>query len=130
MGIGSSITNAVNSILPSLYSDDVLSTSVTWKRFSDSGFDEAKGYNVETYDDFTVTAIRLEKEASARTTLQTPPGANAITLGDIVYMFRYPDLPDGISTKDLIVDGSFVYQVEKIIPVFDLVTKVEVRGYA
>ena len=129
MGMFSQIQNAVNSILPSLYNDEDLRVMVTWRRFSESVFNEATGVNEETYVDYSIPAIRIEKETQGMAT-GARSGGVPITVGDSVYLFQGPDVPDGATTRDIIVEGDYSYQIESIYPVFGLVTKVEVRGYA
>jgi hypothetical protein len=125
----SQIKRSVNSILPSLYNDDELATNITWRKFSGSVFNENTGVNEETYTEHTVRAIRIEKETQGMATGRTSGGVSII-VGGVVYMFKGPDIPDGASTRDIIVDSGYAYAIEKITPVFGLVTKVEVRGYA
>lgn len=129
MGMFSQIKGAVNSILPSLYEDDELATDVTWRKFSGSVFNETTGVNEETYTNYTVRAIRIEKETQGAATGRASGGVS-ITVGGVVYLFKGPDIPDGASTRDIIVDSGYAYAIERITPVFGLVTKVEVKGYA
>ena len=129
MGMFAQIRNSVNSILPRLYTDEDLVTEVTWRKFSTSGFDDAKGYAEDTYVNYTISAIKLEKENKSATQGVRSTGVS-MSIGDVVYLFQYGDLPDGISTRDVIVEDGLTYSVEKIYPVFGLVTKVEVKGYA
>jgi hypothetical protein len=131
MGIFGQIQNAVNSILPQLYSDDQLTTQVTWKKFSGSEFNESAGMNEDTYTESSITAIKVEKEVGSTNAGRAfPPGPWAIATGDVQYLFRHDDVPDGASIRDLIVDGDLTYSVKKIYPVFNLIVKVEVEGYA
>lgn len=129
MGMFAQIKNSVNSILPSLYNDEDLRVMITWKKFSASVFNESTGVNEETYVDHIIAAIRIEKETQGMTT-GARSGGVPITVGDLVYLFQGPDVPEGATTRDIIVEGNYAYQIESIYPVFGLVTKVEVRGYA
>jgi hypothetical protein len=135
MGIFAQIQSAVDSILPQLYEDEDLTTIVTWRKFSDSDFDEDAGVNVDTYTDFTnITAIKVEKEVSSRSLWQTgqTSGSWGIASGDVIFLFRDQHVPEGVSIRDLIVDNDtgYTYSVKKIFPVFNLIVKVEVSGYA
>lgn len=129
MGMFSQIKASVNSILPSLYGDKELACDVTWKRFKTSTFNAQLGYNEDTYDSFTIKAIKIEKT-------QRPvvggrrSGGVPMTTGDVSYLFQGPDVPANATTRDLLIDGTFTYQIESIYPVFGLVTRVEVKGYA
>lgn len=131
MGIFAQIQSAVDSILPQLYEDDDLTTTITWKRFLGNTFDEAQGVNVETYTDFTgIKAIKVEKEIGTRNWQGNTRGQWDIASGDVVYLFRDQHVPEDVSVRDLIVDGALTYSVKKIFPVFNLIVKVEVEGYA
>lgn len=136
MGIFSQIQSAVDSILPQLYEDDDLVTIVTWRRFAGSAFNEVLGVNEETYTNFpNIRAIKVEKVVGARRFNQSN-AANEVmrtwdlTSGDVVYLFRHQYVPSDVSTRDLIVDGVNTYSVKKVFPVFNLIVKVEVEGYA
>lgn len=131
MGIFGQIKNSVNSILPQLYNDPELTTALTWRKFSGSTFNEEAGVNEDTYTDSSVVAIRVEKEVGSTNAGRTyPPGPWSMASGDIQYLFKYESVPDGASIRDLIVDGDMTYSVKKIYPVFGLIVKVEVEGYA
>jgi len=132
VGIFAQIKNSVNTILPRLFSDEDMVTLVVWKKFKDSAFDDTEGVNVDTYTDFKdVPAIKVEKEIGSRNPGMTfPPGPWSISSGDIVYLFQDKDVPSGASIRDLVIDGSITYSVKKIFPVFGLIVKVEVEGYA
>lgn len=131
MGIFKQIQGAVNSILPTLYNDEDLTTTITWRRFKDSSFDPDEGVNVDTYTNFAnISAIRVEKEIGSKDAGRTyPPGPYAISSGDVQYLFQFDDVPEGASIRDLLVDGSITYNVKKIYPVFGLIVKVDVIGY-
>jgi hypothetical protein len=131
MGIFAQIQSAVDSILPQLYEDEDLVTVVTWKRFSDNVFNEALGVNEETYTDFPdISAIKVEKTVGTRNWQGNVKGDWDIASGDVVYLFRDQHVPADVSVRDLIVDGALTYSVKKIFPVFNLIVKVEVEGYA
>ena len=132
MAIFSQIQSAVNSILPRLYTDPGLTTIITWKKFTSSEFDEDEGVNIDTYTDFTgIAAIKVEKEIGSGNAGRTyPPGQWNLASGDVVYLFQFDDVPANASIRDLIVEPGFNYSVKKIWPVFGLIVKVEVEGYA
>ena len=131
MGIFGQIQNAVNSILPQLYTDEQLTTTVTWRKFAGSSFNEASGVNEDTYTDSTIKAIKVEKEVGSTNAGRSyPPGPWSMASGDIQYLFKPESVPEGASIRDLIVEGDMTYSVKKIYPVFGLIVKVEVEGYA
>lgn len=129
MGMFAQIKASVNSILPSLYNDDDLAIDVTWRKFTGSVFNETTGVNDETYTEYTIRAIRIQKETQGMSTGRASGGV-PITVGDVAYLFKGPDLPEGASTRDIIVDTGYSYAIDKIVPIFGLVTQVDVRGYA
>jgi hypothetical protein len=134
VAIFSQIQGAVNSILPSLYTDEDLTTSVTWKKFVGSVFNEEEGVNEDSYKDFTkINAIKIEREMGSRNAGRTfPPGPWAISSGDVQYLFQFADVPTDASIRDLVIDNEthITYNVKKIYPVFGLIVKVDVIGYA
>ena len=132
MGMFAQIRSSVNSILPSLFGDEDLRTLVTWKKFAGSTFNESRGVNEDTYTDYaSISAIKVEKEVGTRDAGRAfPPGPWGMASGEVMYLFQDGDVPAGASIRDLIVDGDYTYSVSKIYPVFNLIVKVEVEGYA
>ena len=132
MAIFKQIQGAVNSILPSLYNDEDLTTTITWKRFKSSEFNESEGVNEDTYTNFAnIAAIKVERETGATSAgRHWPPGPYGLASGDVQYLFQFDDVPENASIRDLIVDGDITYNVKKIYPVFGLIVKVDVVGYA
>jgi len=133
MSLFKQIKSSVNSILPRLYSDADLTTTVTWQVFKESVFDESLGVNVDDYTNYTnLKTIRVEKEIGASkfsgVNLASQFGVGS---GDIVYLFRYDDVPAGASIRDIILESNGMrYGVKRIYPVFGMIVKVEVKGYA
>ncbi len=130
MGFFAQIQNSVNSELTRLFNDPDLPIDVTWKEFLDSEFDSDLGVNVTTYTDYELKAIRIEKEIGSVQTKTTPPGPWTMAVGDVIYLFKHTDIPSAASIRDNLVDGKYTYGIKRILPVFDLITKVEVKGYA
>jgi len=134
MAIFSQIQGAVNSILPSLYSDEDLTTNVTWKKFKGSEFNEEEGVNEDSYTEFkSINAIKVEREMGSKNAGRTyPPGPWSIASGDVQYLFQFADVPADASIRDLVIDNEtgITYNVKKIYPVFGLIVKVDVLGYA
>ena len=132
MGIFAQIQSAVDSILPQLYEDEDLTSSITWKVFSESVFNETSGVNEDSYTDYTdIPAIKVEKQIGTRDMWRgNTTGLLSVASGDVVYLFRDNGVADGASIRDLIIDGSFTYSIKKIWPVFGLIVKVEVEGYS
>lgn len=135
MTVGQQIFSSVNSILPTLFGDPYLVTPVTWKRFSTSTFDEDEGVNVDVYVDYTgISAIRIDKDISTSKFVQNRLSASqmGIAVGDNAYLFQAADVPARASIRDIIIetDSGTQYSVKKISPVFGLIVKVEVKGYA
>jgi hypothetical protein len=131
MGMFKQVKRSVNSILPRLFGDEDLVTEVTWKVFTSSTFNESTGVNEDQYEDSELTAIRIDKDiGSSNAGKNFPPGPFAMSTGEVQYLFESGEVPDGASIRDVIVDGSLVYNVKRIVPIFDLITRVEVKGYA
>jgi len=130
MGFFSQIKSSVDSVLVKLFADPDLPVTVLWKVFVGSEWDEDQGVNVETFNPVSVQAIRVEKEVGSIQTKTVPPGPWTMAIGDVVYLFKSGDVPQGSSIRDLLIDGDYTYGIRRILPIFDLITKVEVKGYA
>lgn len=130
MPLFSQIARSVNSILPRLFGDPDLASTITWRLFTGSDWDDSAGMNVEAFTNFDLISIRIEKEVGSMRTSKFPPGAFMMSTGDLVFLFEAGDIPSGASIRDQIIDGDMTYGVKRIEPVFGLITKVEVKGYA
>lgn len=132
MGMFSQVTKAVNSFLPKLFDDPDLPVTVTYQRFNASEFDEAQGYNVDTYDEYSIKAIRVDNRSQAMSgrTRDYLPGAWQMQMGALGYIFRTEDFPEGASLKDMITDGVHSYSVANVEPIHGLITRVTVEGDA
>lgn len=130
MGFFSQIKSSVDSVLVKLFADPDLPVTVTWKVFTGSDWSEEEGINIETYSSSTIQAIRVEKEVGSMQTKAVPPGPWLMAMGDVVFLFKSGDVPAGAGIRDLLIDGEYTYGIRRILPIFDLITKVEVKGYA
>lgn len=135
MTVGAQIVSSVNSILPTLFGDPYLVTPVTWKRFSESWFDEVEGVNNDIYVDYkNISAIRIDKDISVSKFIQNRLSASqmGMAVGDNAYLFQAADVPARASIRDIVIETEtgIKYSVKKINPVFGLIVKVEVKGYA
>lgn len=135
MSLFGQIKSSVNSILPELFGDPDLTTVVTWKEHLESVFDEDAGYNVDTYKDHkTIPAIRVDKDISSNKFVQNRLAASqmGLAVGDNAYLFKAESVPIGASIRDVIVEEAtgMRFSVKRINPIFGLIVKVEVKGYA
>ena len=130
MGMFGQVKSAINSILPKLFTDEDLTTSVIWKRFESSDWNDLQGLNVDTYTEFPLTSIKPRSMTELQRSVVFPSLGRTKFSNDSDYIFQYGDMPSGATNKDLLVEGGSIYQVEKISPVFGLIVCVSVKGYA
>lgn len=130
MSLFAPVKNVTLSFLPKLTRDPNLATVITWRVFQESEFDEDQGVNVDRYTDYQVPAIRIEKGVGATQSRNFPAGSYTMAVGDSDYIVDDRDKPAGVSIRDVIVDGEITYSIRRMIPVFNLLTRIETKGYA
>ena len=130
MSLFTPVKNATLSFLPKLTRDPNLATTITWRVFLRAEFDEDQGVNVEKYRDYQVPAIRIEKGVGVQQSRNFPSGNLTMAVGDSDYIVDDRDKPPGVSIRDVIVDGEITYQIRRMLPVFNLLTRIETKGYA
>jgi len=124
MGLFSQIEGPVRAVLDDLFADEDLRDTIMYRKYSGQSFDDTVGHNVNTFSESSVYAIRLR-----HTHRSALAGVLNIQIGDELYMFRYDDLPIGLSLKDEIVDENGVTQkVKQIQPIFGLATAITIEG--
>jgi hypothetical protein len=110
MGLFQQIQGPIKSVLNSLLADDDLSQAYTYRLYIGQVFNETLGYNVDTFRDTEVTGLllmnpsKLTTPASsgmAQTSQQDVPGF--LEMGDKIILFKWEDLPEGVSLKDQII---------------------------
>ena len=125
MSIIAQIAGPANQWLDELFRDPTLSERVTYRKFTGRGaFSKQLGYPAGAYDDDPITAVRLKHNKKSVAVVH-----GEVEVGDVLFVFRSPQLPSGISKKDLIVDkSSVVFNVNDITPVYGIATLITVKG--
>lgn len=98
--LGSAIAQ-IRPVLNSLLNDEAIREAVTYRKYTESAFSEAAGHVVSTYVESTIQAIRLKDRHAV-----FPVGTGSLQAGDVAFLVRYEDLPEGASTKDQVKDGA------------------------
>ena len=111
MTISTSILKSAEKSIAKLFLDDNLISSITYKSFQGSTFDEPSGYNAEVFIEYSMTAIRTEKR---RLGLPAPGELGGIVGTEVNYLIQADDMPDEYSTRDLLVHDTKTYGIEKI----------------
>lgn len=123
MGIGfRGVEVAVNKLLTSLMSDEALARDITLRRFTGQTFDADEGHNVNTYDDTTIRAIKLQHSDLSRQILGDRLQASGqLQVGAVIYLVKFDDAPGKLSLKDLINDsGEEGIKIKKLENIFEL----------
>ena len=125
MNFVAAVQRQINPWVAKLLSDSDLSTTVTYKLWESEEYDELLKYNVVSYTEclgLKAMEIVLDKEEYIDL-----PGS--LQKGDHIFIFSSLDLPDSISLKDIILSGlDTEFEIEKIVPVYSMVTIIKVKG--
>jgi hypothetical protein len=124
MGFFNQIEGPVKQVINDIINDPGLNQGITYRKFAGQEFSESHGHNVDTYEEYSVTTVQLRhnqrsvKEATAN-----------VEAGDPLFLFRYADLPDGVSLKDQIVSAEgATMKVKDISKIFGLAISITVEG--
>lgn len=97
----SQIQKPVKRIINDLLSDELIAEPLIYKHFQGQAFSEEEGCNLDTFEDHEITGLRLRHSFRSAAVAQGP-----VEKGDQFFVFRFEDLPGGISMKDKIVDAN------------------------
>ena len=95
-----------------------LETTITYKKFRSSTYDDATGMQVTTYDEYEVKAIRIDTSLEAQKGSSLTSGA--FGTGEVQYLIKAEDSPrtnvyDPEVLKDFISDEGLEKQVKTAI---------------
>jgi hypothetical protein len=106
--------------------DTALRSQITYKRFDTQEYSNALGYEVNSYTEYSLDAIRL-----SHTQASNLVGVGTIEIGSQLYLLKGDDAPTGMSLKDEIVDEfNELQKVSNITPIFGLAVAVTIEGGA
>ena len=123
MGLTSSILAATAKSIDRLFNDKNLTTTVIYKLFQGSTFNESLGFSQEVFINVSLISIRTERK---RFSISAPGEMGAIAGVEINYLIQ--QLPEGYSNRDIIEHEGTNHQIEKISKIADLAFKIEVKG--
>ena len=117
------IKASVLPVLESFFTDTELARTIIYRRYVGETFSSELKYTVASYSDVTIPAIRMVH--TARSAANAPGNVQA---GQVLYMIRAEDAPDGMSLKDLIIDGDETLSVSVINDIFGIVFEITVEA--
>lgn len=105
-------------------------TTITYKLFKSSTFDDETGMNVDVYSEYEIPAVRVDASLQAQLASTILAGV-AFSSGEIIYLIQDSEMPrsDPYSPnilKDYILDGDIERQIKNAVPIFDILVKVQV----
>lgn len=122
------IMRGVDQVAPKLFSDEDFTTSIIWKVHKGATWNVEERKNDETYEEHSVTVMKLMKEYNSMSTRNLPAGIGGLVTGQTMYIARVDvDVPEGYSYKDLIVDDQ-TYGIERYFTVLNKFLLIDVKG--
>jgi hypothetical protein len=128
MNYSAQIMKGVNQVSPRLFSDEDFTTEITWRVLLGSVWSKEDSANKETYENKTVTVMKLMKEYNSMSTRNLPAGIGGLVTGQTLYIARVEDAPDNYSYQDLIVDNDTTYGIERYFTVLNKFLLIDVKG--
>jgi len=125
MGLFGQVVPPIKKVLDALLADTQLRELVTYKKFASQEYDTVLKRNVVTTTDYAaVKAIRLR-----HTNESVQVFTGKLEVGDQLFIFKFDDLPTGLSLKDRIVDeSSKIHNAKSVDNIFDIAITVTVDG--
>ena len=123
-GIVSQSFPIIREILHNVIGDTGVNEAVTYRRYNKQEYSEDLGYVDSSYDDFSMTVLRLKHNAKSAALV-----TGNVQVGDDVFIIENGDCPVSMSLKDVIVDStSAILKVSDVKSVFDLAKIVTIEG--
>jgi len=123
-GIVSQSFPIVREILHNVIGDTGVNEAVTYRRYKKQEYSEDLGYVASSYDDFSMTVLRLSHNAKSAALV-----TGNVQIGDDVFIIENGSCPVNMSLKDVIVDStSAILKVRDVKSVFDLAKIVTIEG--
>jgi hypothetical protein len=114
----SQVRKAILNMINAAMRDPKMKTLVVYRKFASTDpFDRAKGYLEVDFDESVIDSIKMKHDARSINF----SGDNSLQVGQPVFIFKWEDLPAGVSLKDQIQENGHVYKVKLIQPVFETV---------
>lgn len=130
MQLSDQITDAILPVIVELFADTGFNCSITLIKTGESEWDSDLRRNVSVTTETALTAIQMKH---TKKSIEKAVGAERaekaqIQVGDRLFLIKYSDVSDGISTKDLISYDGQTLKVVDAEPKFKLVWVVSVKG--
>lgn len=124
MAVSSQILKATTKSIDKLFNDPTLAKQITYKSYQGSAFVPELGMNTDTFVNYSILAIYVEREK-----LSVPvPDASPIVGTEAAFLFRFDDLPDKPDKRDFIQHNGSSYAIERIKNVLDIFYRITVKG--
>jgi hypothetical protein len=124
MAVTTSILSATQKSIDKLFLDPTLAKQITYKSYQGSAFVPELGMNTDTYVNYSVLGIYLEREK-----LSFPvPDASPIVGIEAAFLFKFADLPENPDKRDFIQHNGTSYAIEQIKNVLDIFYRITVKG--
>jgi len=124
MGLLSQALGPVRGVLRQILSDPNLKSTVTYRKYTGTSWDEVNRNRVSTFDESQLDVARLRHNDKTLVI-----AASGIQAGDQLYLISYSDAPAGMSLKDEIVDEFGQTQsIADIANIFQLCVVITVEG--
>ena len=128
-GIVSQSFPIVREILHNVIGDTGVNEAVTYRRYKKQEYSEDLGYVASSYDDFSMTVLRLKHNAKSAALVTGNVQVGDVQVGDDVFIIENGSCPVNMSLKDVIVDStSAILKVSDVKSVFDLAKIVTIEG--
>jgi hypothetical protein len=125
VGVIDQVRVQVLGVINMLMRDDTIKRSITYcKALGTQTWDDVKGAAIEQYDEVPVDVLELRHTENSIKAI----GSSEIQVGDIVYVAKWNDLPEGVSLKDYLIVDDVVKKIKVLNPAIETVTFITVAG--
>lgn len=107
-----------------------LETTIIYKMFVSTSYDDSTGMNETTYQNYEIKAVKVDASLQANLTSSIMSGIS-FGSGEVIYLIKHSDFPrtnvyDPNVLKDFVSDNSEEKQVKTAVPLVKTFIKVQV----
>ena len=107
-----------------------LETTIIYKMFVSTSYDDSTGMNETTYQNYEIKAVKVDASLQANLTSSIMSGIS-FGSGEVIYLIKHSDFPrtnvyDPNVLKDFVSDNSEEKQVKTAVPLAKTFIKVQV----
>jgi hypothetical protein len=121
------VKRQVDPTLDYLIGTSALGVSAMYKKYTGQTFNAVTKVAVDSYSDTALSGIKSFHTFNSAVVARNSAANSEIQAGDVLYIFKFNDMPTGVSLKDRLVEGGKTYNIKSIMPIAGIVYMITVE---